>query len=329
MRKVATSSFSFLAFYFLLFTFVLVAPLLAQLPDPQGPITDLAGVIDAGAKSAIETRIQQVRDKTTAEIAVATVPSLDGTSVEDYANRLFKQWGIGKKGKDNGVLVLVAPTEHKIRIEVGYGLEGVLPDGLSGEIIRANALPAFRNGDYSGGTQATVGRIAEIVEANHTLTPAEREELATRAEGRPPAYLMTPFFGLFLALGGFALGLGIRTRAIFPLIWGGLFAGIPGIMALIPFFNASLWVLGPLAIVMLVWGYRKGGIESWAKAMRFDGFAQTVQTGKAGGKFTSTTWTRSSSSSSSDSSSSSSSSSSSDSSFGGGSSGGGGASGSW
>ncbi|MEO8681805.1 MAG: TPM domain-containing protein [Vicinamibacterales bacterium] len=308
----------------------LVAPLLAQLPDPQWAVTDLAGVLDATAKRAIESRIQEVRDKTTAEIAVATVPSLDGTSVEDYATRLFKQWGIGKKGRDNGVLVLVAPTEHKIRIEVGYGLEGVLPDGLSGEIIRTNALPAFRNADFSGGTQATVGRIAEIVEANHTLTADERQQLAERAEGRPPAYLMTPFFGLFLALGGFALGVGIRTRAIFPLIWGALFGGIPGILALIPFFNASLWVLGPLALGMFVWGYVKGGAESWGRAMRFEGFAQAIPAGKGGAKQTTTAWTRSSSSSSSSSpSSKSSSSSSSGSSFGGGSSGGGGASGSW
>ena len=316
MRRVVAT------FYFILFTSALVIGR-AALPDPQGSVTDLAGVIDAGAKSAIDARIQQVRDKTTAEIAVATVPSLDGTSVEDYANRLFKQWGIGKKGKDNGVLVLVAPTEHKIRIEVGYGLEGVLPDGLSGEIIRANALPAFRNGDYSGGTQATVGRIAEIVEANHTLTPEERDKLAAGADQRPPIWLMTPFFGLFIALGTFAVGLGLRSRTVFPLIFGSMFTGIPGLMALIPFFNASWLVLGPLAIGMFAWGYSKGANAGWLATLRDSG------TGKGSGKGKSSGWVMGASSGSSSSSSSGSSSSSSGSSFGGGSSGGGGASGSW
>ena len=93
--------------------------------------------------------LRDVEQQTTAEIAVVTVPSLDGMTVEEYASRLFKAWGIGKKGRDNGVLVLVAPTEHKMRIEVGYGLEAVLPDGLAGQIVRTECLPRFKEGDYA------------------------------------------------------------------------------------------------------------------------------------------------------------------------------------
>ena len=102
----------------------------AELPKPHGLVTDLAGVLDADGKAGIEALLRETEQNTSAEIALATVPSLDGRTVEDYANALFNEWGVGKRGKDNGVLVLVAPTERKIRIEVGYGLEPVLPDGL-------------------------------------------------------------------------------------------------------------------------------------------------------------------------------------------------------
>ena len=103
----------------LLLALVLVASIRADFPKAEGYITDSANVLDAGAVREIEALVKDTEEKTTAEIAVATVSSLDGMSVEEYANRLFKEWGVGKKGRDNGVLILVAPNERKIRIEVG------------------------------------------------------------------------------------------------------------------------------------------------------------------------------------------------------------------
>lgn len=100
----------------------LSALLLAAFPAPQKYIVDDAHVINAAARQEINAMLREVEQQTTAEIAVVTVASLDGMTVEDYANRLFKEWGIGKKGADNGVLVLVAPGERKMRVEVGYGL---------------------------------------------------------------------------------------------------------------------------------------------------------------------------------------------------------------
>ena len=302
----------------------LTAPLAAELPTPQGPVTDLAGVLDAAGRNEIVSRARHVEEATGAEIAVATVKSLDGMTIEDYASRLFRQWGVGKKGKDNGVLLLVAPIERKVRIEVGYGLEPVLPDGLAGEIVRTDILPAFKNGDYPLGILAGLRRVATIVEANHTLTADERNQMGR--SDRPPMFVMIPFFGLFVALGGVVLGVGLRTRSIFPLIWGGLFGGIPFLMSLIPFFNAPVVVLGPLAMAMLAVGYIKGGTESWMTAARGGAPRKGQGTG-------STHWVMGGSSSSSSSSrggsSSGGGSSSSGGSFGGGSSGGGGASGSW
>src|SRR5262245_36363925 len=100
----------------------------ADLPKPTGPINDFAQVLDEATERELAALVKSVEDETTAEIAVATVTSLEGMSVEEYATRLFAEWGIGQKGKDNGVLVLVAPSERKTRIEVGYGLEPILPD---------------------------------------------------------------------------------------------------------------------------------------------------------------------------------------------------------
>ena len=85
-------------------------------------------------------------------MAVVTVPSLNGVPAEDYAVQLFKEWGIGQAKTDNGVLVLVAPNEREMRIEVGYGLEGILPDGLAGQIIRENFVPRFRDNDTTAGS---------------------------------------------------------------------------------------------------------------------------------------------------------------------------------
>ena len=174
----------------------------AAYPPPQGRVNDFANVLDDTTRAALQGIIQDAEQKTTAEIAVATVTSLDGMTVEQFAEGLFREWGIGKKGADNGVLVLVCPSERQMRIEVGYGLEGVLPDGLAGEVIRTHFTPAFREDDYPRGVLQGVGRIAEIVRANHVLTPEELRALEEQEQGRPPAWLMTPFFGLFIALGG-------------------------------------------------------------------------------------------------------------------------------
>jgi len=301
------------------------AILSAAFPKPDGVVTDLAAVLTPAAKADIESRIREVEQRTTAEVAVAIVSSLDGLTVEDYASRLFQQWGIGQKASDNGVLILVAPAERKIRIEVGYGLEPILPDGLAGEIIRNQALPAFRNGDYPQGLTATVQRVAAIIEANQTVTPAERRRLAADAEDRPPMLLMLLFFGVFIAIGGFAIGMGFRVKAVFPMLFGGLFGGLPFLMTLAPFFNAPPWILGPFGLAMMVVGYRKGE--------GFTDIARGSRTGSAlaGAGSPSTGWVLGGDSSSSISGSGSSSSSSSSSSdgFSGGSSGGGGASGSW
>jgi uncharacterized protein len=316
------------------------APLTAQgslqLPAPQGRVNDFANLLDEATEARLDQLLRQVEDQTTAEIAVATVPTLQGLSVEDYAERLFRTWGIGQEKVDNGVLVLVAPTEREMRIEVGYGLEGVLPDGLAGEIVRTVFLPRFREDDYPGGITAGVERVAEIVRRNHVLTPEERQAMDDAASERPPMWLMVPFFGIFIGFGAFMAGLGIGGKVGFPLIFGGLFGGIPFVMSLIPFFNAPIWILGPLALVLFLVGLRTGRrAPPWLREMRGETVAATGKKSKRSKSSSKTSssssgWVMGGSSRDSDSGSSwGSGSSSSGSSFGGGSSGGGGASGKW
>ena len=136
---------------------ILVSAAAAQtFPKPVGRVNDFAGVLDPAAEQELDTLLATLENDTTSEIAVVTVDSLDQIPVEEYAHRLFNEWGIGQRGKDNGVLILVAPSVREMRIEVGYGLEGVLPDGLAGQIIREQFVSAFREGNDQSGIVAGV-----------------------------------------------------------------------------------------------------------------------------------------------------------------------------
>ena len=140
-------------------------------PKPQGYISDFAGIIDPSTRDQLEQNLADYERSSTHQIAVVTVPSLEGDTVEDVAVRLFKEWGIGNKGKDNGVLLLVAPHEKRMRIEVGYGLEPVLPDGLAGQIIRENIAPHFKREDYSTGILNGILAIEKSLSGELTETP--------------------------------------------------------------------------------------------------------------------------------------------------------------
>ena len=287
-----------------------------NLPKPAGRITDLANIIDSATESELDTRLNELERTTSSEVAVVTVPSLDGVTVEDYAVRLFKEWGIGQSKTDNGVLVLVAPNEREMRIEVGYGLEGVLPDGLAGQIIRENFTPRFRDNDYSGGIRDGVGRVIDVVEKQQVLSPEEIARFNESSGGDFPEWALIPFFGLFVTIGFGMVGLGVRTKTGFPLLFGSFFGGMPLMMSL-AFVGLLAWfILLPWALFVFAMGYRLGGRQSWRDAFRNG----SGKGGSGGG------WVMGGGSSSGSSSSSSGGSSSG---FGGGSSGGGGASGRW
>ncbi len=132
-------------------------------PALTGRVVDQAGVIQSGTKSDIEEMLKNLEDKSGIQLVVATVKSLEGGDIETYANQLFRTWKLGEAKKNNGVLLLVAPTEHKVRIEVGYGLEGTLTDALSSVLISSDIVPRFKTGDFSGGIERGVDGIISIL----------------------------------------------------------------------------------------------------------------------------------------------------------------------
>ncbi|MBF0216305.1 MAG: TPM domain-containing protein [Candidatus Omnitrophica bacterium] len=140
-----------------------------DVPKPGGYVNDLAGILSVNEKSRLENILVQIVDKTTAEVAVFTVKTVSPMSVEEYAVKLFEKLGIGKKGKDNGVLILVASADRKVRIEVGYGLEGAITDLDSKAIIDDHIVPYFKNGEYSRGITAGVICIAFLLQKEYGI----------------------------------------------------------------------------------------------------------------------------------------------------------------
>ncbi|WP_395698330.1 TPM domain-containing protein [Methylocella sp.] len=169
-------------------------------PALSGRVVDAANVIPADAKAAIAAKLAALEAKTGAQLVVATVPSLEGDEIEPYANALFRAWGLGSKDKNNGVLLLVAPKEKRVRVEVGYGLEGTLTDALS-RIVIANAMaPRFKAGDFGGGIARGVDDLVAILTSDPTDWE-KRPELRVDHDSAPVDDL-APFivFGLFILI---------------------------------------------------------------------------------------------------------------------------------
>ena len=135
---------------------------------PTGFVGDFANVFTIEQKNALEQKLVAFNASTTNEIAVVTIKSLDGDYIEHYAVELFKEWQIGKAKEDNGILLLVALEDHKMRIEVGYGLEGALTDALSAQIIRNDLTPAFKNNDFYGGIDKAIDDIIKATQGEYT-----------------------------------------------------------------------------------------------------------------------------------------------------------------
>jgi uncharacterized protein len=139
-------------------------PATSVYPALTGRVVDDAGVLDAATREALRLKLAALEAKTTDQVVVATVKSLNGNSVEEYANNLFRRWQIGQRGKNNGVLLLHAPTERKIRIEVGYGLEGTLTDAITKFIIQNAITPRFKANDFAGGLTRGVDDIIKVLD---------------------------------------------------------------------------------------------------------------------------------------------------------------------
>ena len=130
---------------------------------PTSRVTDLAGVLDPPSRARLENRLAALEERTGSQGAVVILPDLRGDSIEDLANRLFERWGIGRKGKDDGWLLLIAMAERRARMEVGYGLEGLIPDAVAGRILDQYLVPAFRKGAFARGIEDVVEAIGQRI----------------------------------------------------------------------------------------------------------------------------------------------------------------------
>ncbi len=152
----------------------IVYPVLAEdlaVPKLKTRVTDLTGSLSGTEIRSLEQRLQVFEDSTSTQIVVLLLPTIEDRAIEEVAYRIAKENGIGQKGKNNGILLLVAKADRKLRIEVGYGLEGILPDILAGRIIRNEIVPHFRTGDYYGGIEAGLNAIMLATKSEYVADP--------------------------------------------------------------------------------------------------------------------------------------------------------------
>jgi uncharacterized protein len=218
--------------------------------QPTADVNDFAGILAPGEKESLEERCRKLREKTGAQLSVVTLKSLEGGQVDDFAVKLFKRWGIGQKDQKNGVLLLVAIQDRKARIEVGYGLEPILPDALAGRILNEQLFPAFKQQRYADGLTAAVDRVALIIEKNE---PAP-------ANLRQPGDQLTivPVLTLFVAVGSFVVGAGLAKRGGCLVPFGLLFIAIPFLIGLNVAFPWAPIVQMPVGLVLGWLGWQAG-----------------------------------------------------------------------
>ncbi|WP_436030361.1 TPM domain-containing protein [Caulobacter sp. LjRoot300] len=204
-------------------------------PPLTGRVVDGANILSPAAEAALTSKLENLEKTTGRQLVVATVPGLQGYEIEDYGYQLGRTWGIGQKGTNSGALLIVAPTERKVRIEAGYGLEPILTDALSSVIIQTAILPRFKAGDLEGGvtagTDAVIAQLALPDEAAKAKAAQafQVSDQAERGSGAPPILALLVLFIVIVVLsqmfgrrGGRGGGLGAALPWI---ILNGLLSG--------------------------------------------------------------------------------------------------------
>jgi uncharacterized protein len=220
-----------------------------EVPPLRGRVNDYASMIPADKARQLEERLARFESETGHQVAVLTIPSLEGDPIEDFSIRVAEAWKIGQKGFDNGAILLIAQKDRKLRIEVGYGLEGVLPDAIANRIIGEVIVPRFRENDYAGGIEAGVAAILQVTKGE-ALPEARRSRGQTaRVSSLATVLIMTAVLALIIgmtqrrfaggALGGAGAGFaatlvssaGLGMGLILALIIGAVLGAIGSSMA--------------------------------------------------------------------------------------------------
>lgn len=273
---------------------VLSTAIAADVPYLTGRVTDNAGILSGQSRQALTETLKAHEERRGNQVAVLTIPTLDGEGIEEYAVRVFEAWKLGQKGKDNGVLMVVVPEDRRMRIEVGYGLEGTLTDLMAGRIIEHVMAPRFRKGDYDGGITEGAAAIVRVLEGGDA-PPAAGGTGTVKRSGNimepdlpiPQRILFGAFIfgiiGLFTVIGILTPGVGwflyiflIPFWAMFPVV----VLGVRGALICL----AGYLVVFPVAKLLLKNSdfYRKGVMSLRAKGgASIGGF--TFSSGRSGG----------------------------------------------
>ncbi|MCR9143543.1 MAG: TPM domain-containing protein [bacterium] len=311
-----------------------------EIPFLSGHVIDEAGALGADVREELEAELARHAENTSNQIVVMIIPSLEGEVLEQFSLRAAETYGLGQADKDNGVLLLIAQNDRKLRIEVGYGLEGSLTDALSAQIIRNEIVPRFRDGEFEAGVVAGVDAILQAIQGEYTAEDSAAAQAATAGEttfadtvgqwvSKIFTFIMVAGFMIYAAYMGFGMLIAIFQRGLFSESWWWfIFIGpLMAIIALIPVL--VLWDGAPglasyIVVLALLAGFKAMlHTTRWGRDLRDRFDPGEFSSGSSGSS--SSAWSGSSSSGYS----SSSSSSSSGFSGGGGSFGGGGSSGSW
>jgi uncharacterized protein len=240
-----------------LFAFLLpVLASAADIPPLRARVTDLTGTLTAQQRDALEQTLAEFEARKGAQIAVLMVPTTQPETVEQYSVRVEEAWKLGRNGVDDSVLLVIAKNDRRLHIEVGYGLEGALPDAIAKRIIDNDITPRFKQGDFYGGIRAGVDRIMRVVEGEPLPPPAAHGP--AHGEGLDPGMLVFLLFFVFVAGG--------VLRAMFGRVLGsGIAGGVAGFVGWMLIGSAVLALaIGVVAFFILLLGglgggYRRGG----------------------------------------------------------------------
>jgi len=210
-----------------------VAAALVAVPPLKSRVTDLTGTLNAQQRGALEQTLAEFEARKGAQLAVLIVPTTQPETVEQYAVRVEESWKLGRKGIDDSVLLLVAKDDRKLRIEVGYGLEGVLPDAAAKRIIEDDIVPRFRQGDFYGGIRAGTDRIMRAIEGE-PLPPPARHVNAPSGQWLVPAlaaallcgWILRALLGRFVGSAGTAGIVGVLVWMLSGVVLFGIVAAI-------------------------------------------------------------------------------------------------------
>ncbi len=201
IRAHASRVFAFAALLLSVIAFTVGAALAQSLTFPEltGRVVDGAGILDASTREQLEKLSADLEAKTTDQLVVVTLKSLQGTSIEDYGYQLGRKWQIGQKDKNNGVILLVAPNDRRVRIEVGYGLEPTLTDAISSVIIQGSILPRFRAGDFAGGVRRGAEDIAQVLSGDAKEIQERAAQRQSASRGMSIEEILILAFWIFVA----------------------------------------------------------------------------------------------------------------------------------